>query len=106
LFRAARPWEITSKRGLGRDDFRVDPHLLRRGLLDNGYLERSITSQHAVGVDALPTIHCGPLDRLRVSQVDSRRPPAADARRRRGTVFKADQGGLIEGAQMKQGSAA
>jgi hypothetical protein len=27
------------KRGLGRDDFQVDPRLLRRGLLDNGYSE-------------------------------------------------------------------
>jgi len=36
MFSAASIWEITIKRGLGRNDFRVDPALLRRGLLENG----------------------------------------------------------------------
>lgn len=35
-FSAASLWEITFKAGLGRPDFRVEPTLLRRGLLDNG----------------------------------------------------------------------
>ena len=35
VFSAASIWEVAIKRGLGRDDFRVDPRLLRRGLLDN-----------------------------------------------------------------------
>jgi PIN domain nuclease of toxin-antitoxin system len=47
LFTAASMWEITIKRNLGRDDFRVDPRLLRRGLLDNGYTELPITGEHA-----------------------------------------------------------
>jgi PIN domain nuclease of toxin-antitoxin system len=34
LFSAASLWEITIKRALGRSDFRVEPRLLRRGLLD------------------------------------------------------------------------
>ena len=54
LFSAASLWEVTIKRGLGRDDFRVDPRLLRRGLLDNGYLEQPITSEHAIAVALLP----------------------------------------------------
>ncbi len=29
-FSAASIWEVAIKRGLGRDDFRVDPRLLRR----------------------------------------------------------------------------
>ena len=29
-------WEIAIKRTLGRPDFRVEPRLLRRGLIDNG----------------------------------------------------------------------
>jgi hypothetical protein len=33
---------IAYKRGLGRDDFKVDARLLRRGLLDNGYSELPI----------------------------------------------------------------
>jgi hypothetical protein len=32
----ARLWEIASKTGLDRPDFRVDPPILRRGLIDNG----------------------------------------------------------------------
>jgi PIN domain nuclease of toxin-antitoxin system len=68
LFSAASLWEITIKRGLGRDDFQVDPRLLRRGLLDNGYEELPITGAHSVGIDGLPAIHKDPFDRLLVAQ--------------------------------------
>ncbi len=44
FFSAASLWEIAIKRGLGRDDLQVDGRLLRRGLLDNGYLECPVTS--------------------------------------------------------------
>jgi len=67
-FSAASLWEIAIKRGLGRDDFRADPRLLRRGLLDNGYGELPITSEHAVSLDALPPIHKDPFDRILVAQ--------------------------------------
>ncbi|MDD5329546.1 MAG: type II toxin-antitoxin system VapC family toxin [Sulfuricella sp.] len=68
LFSAASLWEIAIKRGLGRDDFRVDPRLLRRGLLDNGYGELAISSEHAVAIDSLPPIHKDPFDRILVAQ--------------------------------------
>jgi PIN domain nuclease of toxin-antitoxin system len=68
IFSAASLWEIAIKSGLGREDFRVDPRLLRRGLLDNGYTELAITSEHAVAVDGLPPLHKDPFDRLLVSQ--------------------------------------
>lgn len=68
VFSAASLWEITIKCSLGREDFHVDPRLLRRGLLDNAYQELPITSQHAVAVDALPAIHRDPFDRLLISQ--------------------------------------
>jgi PIN domain nuclease of toxin-antitoxin system len=71
LFSAASIWEITIKNGLGREDFRVEPRVLRRGLLDNGYLELPITSQHAVSVDGLPALHRDPFDRLLVAQAQS-----------------------------------
>src|SRR5438105_13564278 len=48
IFSAASMWEVVIKRNLGRHDFRLEPRLLRRGLLDNGYLELPITSEHAV----------------------------------------------------------
>jgi PIN domain nuclease of toxin-antitoxin system len=68
LFSAASLWEIAIKKTLGRDDFRVEPRLLRRGLLDNGYLELSVTSQHAVSIDGLPPLHKDPFDRLLLAQ--------------------------------------
>jgi PIN domain nuclease of toxin-antitoxin system len=68
LFNAASLWEVTIKRGLGRDDVRVDPRLLRRGLVDNGYGELAITSAHAVAVEQLPPIHKDPFDRLLLAQ--------------------------------------
>ena len=36
FFSAASLWEIVIKSSLNREDFKVDPRLLRRGLLDNG----------------------------------------------------------------------
>ena len=68
LFSAASLWEIAIKSTLGRDDFKVQPRVLRRGLLDNGYTELPITSQHAVGIDSLPDLHRDPFDRLLVAQ--------------------------------------
>lgn len=68
LFSAASLWEVAIKSTLGRADFQLDPKLLRRGLLDNGYTELSITSAHAVAVTSLPPIHKDPFDRLIVAQ--------------------------------------
>lgn len=68
LYSAASLWEVTIKNGLGRADFSVDPRLLRRGLLENGYTELAVTGAHAVAVDALPPIHKDPFDRLLVAQ--------------------------------------
>ena len=68
IFSAASLSEIVIKRGLGRDDFRVDPRMLRRGLLDNGYDELAVSSEHAVAVEGLPSLHKDPFDRLLIAQ--------------------------------------
>lgn len=68
LFSAASLWEVAIKRGLGREDFKVDARLLRRGLLDNGYQELPIISGHVVAIESLPPIHRDPFDRLLVAQ--------------------------------------
>ena len=47
-FSAASLWKIAIKNGMGRSDFKVDPRLLRRGLIDNGYGELAVTSAHAL----------------------------------------------------------
>jgi PIN domain nuclease of toxin-antitoxin system len=68
LFSAASIWEVAIKHGLGRRDFRADPRLLRRGLLDNGYSELPVLSEHVVAIDTLPPIHKDPFDRLLIAQ--------------------------------------
>ena len=67
-FSAASVWEVAIKSGLGRADFQVNPRLLRRGLLDNGYRELPVGSEHAVAIDRLPPLHKDPFDRLLVAQ--------------------------------------
>ena len=68
VFSAASLWEVAIKNGLGREEFSVDPRLLRRGLLENGYVELPVTGAHAVAVDLLPPIHKDPFDRILVAQ--------------------------------------
>jgi PIN domain nuclease of toxin-antitoxin system len=68
FFSAASLWEITIKQSLGREDFRVDARLLRRGLLDNGYTELSITSEQAISTGQLAHTHKDPFDRILLAQ--------------------------------------
>ena len=68
LFSAASLWEVVIKSGLRRKDFRVEARLLRRGLLDNGYSELPIFSDHVVAVESMPPIHKDPFDRVLVAQ--------------------------------------
>lgn len=70
-FSAASIWEVVIKNGLGRSDFYVDPHLLRRGLEDNGYLELPISSRHTLAVSHLPDLHKDPFDRILVAQAEA-----------------------------------
>jgi PIN domain nuclease of toxin-antitoxin system len=68
FFSAASLWEILIKNSLGRGDFKVDARLLRRGLLDNGYSELPIVSEHVVGLESLPALHKDPFDRILIAQ--------------------------------------
>ena len=68
LFSPASLWEVAIKRGSGRKDFKVDARLLRRGLLDNGYRELPIISDHVVATESLPLLHKDPFDRILVAQ--------------------------------------
>lgn len=70
-FSAASIWEVVIKNGLRRPDFFVDPHILRRGLVDNGYLELPISTQHTLAVSHLPDIHKDPFDRILVAQAET-----------------------------------
>ncbi|MCL2791185.1 MAG: type II toxin-antitoxin system VapC family toxin [Desulfobulbus sp.] len=68
FFSPASIWEIGIKKSLGRSDFKVDPEVLRRGLLDNQYQEIPITSLHALAAHELPPIHKDPFDRMLLAQ--------------------------------------
>lgn len=68
FFSAASVWEIAIKNSLGRADFKANPGLLRRGLLDNGWQELPITGSHAIAVEHLPAIHKDPFDRILLAQ--------------------------------------
>ena len=67
-FSAASVWEIAIKNGLGREDFQVEPRRLRRGLLDNGWRELAILSEHGIATLDLPAIHKDPFDRMLLAQ--------------------------------------
>ncbi len=71
FFSAASIWEVVIKNNLKRPDFKVDPHMLRRGLIENDYLELSITAQHTLAVAHLPETHKDPFDRILVAQAES-----------------------------------
>jgi PIN domain nuclease of toxin-antitoxin system len=68
FFSAASLWELAIKQSLGKKDFKVDARLLRRELLNIGYTELPISSNHAVAIDSLPLIHRDPFDRILVVQ--------------------------------------
>lgn len=70
-FSAASLWEVVIKAGLGRDDFRVEPRQLRRGLLDAGYRELPVNSEHAIAVGRLPPLHKDPFDRMLIAQAET-----------------------------------
>lgn len=67
-FSAASLWEVAIKRRLGRDDFVAAPRRLRRGLLDHGWRELAILSEHALATEDLPPIHRDPFDRMLLAQ--------------------------------------
>jgi PIN domain nuclease of toxin-antitoxin system len=79
LFSAASLWEVTIKARLARSDFAVVPADFRRGLLDNGYQELPVTSEHAVAVHDLPDRHRDPFDRMLVAQAICERLTLATA---------------------------
>lgn len=68
FFSAASLWEIVIKNSLGREDFQVDPRIFRSSLVDNGYVEMPITSEHVLFVHDLPPLHKDPFDRILVAQ--------------------------------------
>jgi PIN domain nuclease of toxin-antitoxin system len=67
-FSAANLWEIAIKRLLARSDLKVNPHILRTRLVENGYAALAISSDHALAVVNLPDHNIDPFDRILVAQ--------------------------------------
>jgi PIN domain nuclease of toxin-antitoxin system len=68
IFSAVSIWEAAIKSGLNRPTFRTDARILRRNLIDNGYTELPLKSEHVAAIDILPPIHTDPFDRVLVAQ--------------------------------------
>lgn len=71
FFSSASIWELTIKQALNRDGFNIDPRVLHRALLDNGFQELAVNSRHAFALEALPPIHKDPFDRILIAQATS-----------------------------------
>jgi len=67
-FSLASLWEVAIKTSIGHADFSVDPKLLHRALLAEGFVEMPILAAHIVRVASLPWIHRDPFDRMLVAQ--------------------------------------
>lgn len=61
-------WEIAIKNSLRRPNFLVNIRRLRRNLLDGGFREMPVLSEHAIALDSLPLRHKDPFDRMLVAQ--------------------------------------
>ena len=68
VFSAVNMWEIALKRRLERPDYVVEAPVIRRALVEAGYAELPVTSDHAMATSSLPLIHKDPFDRLLVAQ--------------------------------------
>jgi PIN domain nuclease of toxin-antitoxin system len=69
-FSAISILEIAIKQQLAKADFDVDAGVLRRALLEKGYIELALDGRQAAFVSTLPLIHRDPFDRLLVAQAN------------------------------------
>lgn len=68
VFSVVSLWEFVVKKGTGRSGFRGEASDLRRGLLENGYAELTVSAAHVLAVGTLPFVHYDPFDRLLIAQ--------------------------------------
>lgn len=69
LFSTASIWEVVIKKRLGRGkDLQIEPRQFRDGLIQHGYSELAIRSEHTLAVGLLPLIHKDPFDRILIAQ--------------------------------------
>lgn len=68
FYSVASLWELAIKYALRRESILLDPRLLRRELMNNGFDELPVTGEHAVAIALLPLVHRDPFDRLLIAQ--------------------------------------
>lgn len=68
FFSSASIWELTIKRALNRSGFNIEPRVLYRALLDNGFEELTVSSRHTFALETLSPIHKDPFDRILIAQ--------------------------------------
>ena len=57
-------WEIAIKRKTGRNDFDLEPSVLYSLLIEHGYLELKVNSNHTLMTDRVSTLDNDPFDKL------------------------------------------
>lgn len=70
-FSSASIWEIAIKAAKPRSNITADARAVRDRLIEIGYRELPITSEHTIAAAAFPTIHKDPFDRLLLSEAVS-----------------------------------
>ena len=70
-FSAASVWEIAIKHALARRDMPLSGDEARVLVLEAGYKELAITSEHAAATESLPYHHADPFDRILLAQSKS-----------------------------------
>lgn len=63
---SASIWEATIKVRLGKLDVKIDD--LVKAISSSGFLELSITTEHAAAIDRLSDLHRDPFDRILLAQ--------------------------------------
>ncbi|HEX7730590.1 MAG TPA: type II toxin-antitoxin system VapC family toxin [Terracidiphilus sp.] len=68
IFSVASIWELSIKHARRPKFIPIDPSVIRRKLLEDGYIELPISGEHVLAAGALPPIHKDPFDRLLIAQ--------------------------------------
>ena len=61
-------WEVVIKASLKRKDFDYNPNAVRATLIDRGWQELALTSDHVLAVSQMPQLHGDPFDRVLIAQ--------------------------------------
>lgn len=71
VFSVASLWEVVIKQALGKPGFVVEAGLLRSALLEGGWRDLPVQSQHVLAVAQLPPLHRDPFDRVLLAQAQT-----------------------------------